>query len=74
MIRVIIRIDIDQIVEIGECHLEVELSMAKPEDAQLCKAVLRLIKIYIYESLEGILKKLGNTPTTALHYNYKNLK
>ena len=27
MIKVIIRIDTDQIVEIGECHLEVELSM-----------------------------------------------
>ena len=27
MIRVIIRIDTDQIVEIGECHLEIELSM-----------------------------------------------
>ena len=27
MIRVIIRIDIDQIVEIGEHHLQVELSM-----------------------------------------------
>ena len=27
MIKIIIRIDTDQIVEIGECHLEVELSM-----------------------------------------------
>ena len=27
MIRVTIRIDTDQIMEIGECHLEVELSM-----------------------------------------------
>ena len=29
MIRVIIRIDIDQIVEIGEHHLEVEVSMGR---------------------------------------------
>ena len=27
MIKVIIRIDTDQIVEIGECHLEVELNI-----------------------------------------------
>ena len=27
MIRVIIRIDTDQIAKIGECHLEIELSM-----------------------------------------------
>ena len=27
MIKVIIRIDTDQIVEIGECHLGVELNM-----------------------------------------------
>ena len=27
MIKTIIKIDIDQIVEMGECHLEVELSI-----------------------------------------------
>ena len=29
MIKIIIRIDTDQIVEIGECHLEVELRMER---------------------------------------------